>query len=77
MRIDAFLNLLEKQPPLRRHKGIAKLRCDISTLIKPIIELRGQHVHKKRFDDQEITELATLELIARLGKNRQAVRFLG
>jgi hypothetical protein len=32
MRIKAFLNLLEKQPPLRRHKEIAKLRCLLSSV---------------------------------------------
>ncbi|SRR5713226_4976557 len=76
MRIDAFLNLLEKQPLLRRHKEIAKLRCVVSTATNSIVGLRGKHVHKKRLDNQEITGLAALELIATLGKNRKAAQLL-
>jgi len=42
---------------------------EINRIFKPLLQLRGRHVHEERYDDAELTRLELLEMLAKKDRN--------
>jgi hypothetical protein len=67
-RCDVFLTFLERayRKDARAEQvraEIAALRRSLSETLKPIIGVRGAHVHQSRHDDFDVSRLSTLRLL--------------
>ena len=52
-----------------------KLKQVVLKLMRGVVQLRGSHVHKSRFSDDDLRRLQTLELLIRHGKMRHFSSF--
>jgi hypothetical protein len=78
-RLRRFLKKVEKTAIAARDKAglsaVKRLKAGVEATLKNVVKVRGGHVHRHRFQDDELKNLDTLVLVTKGGKMREFREF--